>query len=271
MTALQYINSEIEGIIKGRFKEAKTRNNFRKIFSFIDYTTLGTGDNHKSVSALVKKANQFPEKHNDLNVAAICVFPNFIRTVKTNLKNKDVKIASVSAAFPFSQSFREVKLLETKMAIDAGADEIDIVMPIGMLFGEQYNEIEDEIKEIKGICGNKHLKVILETAILKKAEIIKRACDISIKAGADFIKTSTGKNGSTASLDAFYIMCLEAKNFFLATGIKTGIKAAGGISTANEALKYFLIVEHVLGEDWLNKDLFRIGASSLIADLEKHV
>ncbi len=245
-----------------------TRETYHKIFTLVDFTTLATTDNTETVTAFINRANQFQQKYG-LSVAAVCVFPNFISLSKQVLSDTSVKIAGVSAAFPTSQSFAEVKILETKIAIDAGADEIDVVMNIGKLQTNEYNVISEEIKTLKSICGKKHLKVILETSLLPDLQTVETAGTLALKAGADFIKTSTGKNGSTASLDAFIVMCHCVKNFYTQTGQKRGIKPAGGISTGSQALHYYLAVKFILGNDWLKPDLFRIGASSLINDLEK--
>ena len=237
-----------------------------KLFSLIDYTSLNITDNRGSIIELVQQVNHFQDLYQQ-NVAAVCVFPNFIPVVRKNLTDCEVKIASVSAGFPFSQSFDEVKLLETELAIQHGADEIDVVMPLGELWENDENKIIQDISDVKARCGHRKLKVILETSMLKNADLIRRASGLAIEGGADFIKTSTGKNGSIASLEAVIIMCDVISNHYKSTGRQIGIKPAGGISTYEEALKYYTLVKKRLGENWMNKDVFRIGASSLIKDV----
>jgi deoxyribose-phosphate aldolase len=218
---------------------------------------------------MVEKVNQFEGTLNLPNVAAICVYPVFVETVKQSLLAKEVKIASVAAGFPSSQTFAEIKIAETAMAVMAGADEIDIVLNLGYFFENGYEEIADEIAEIKDSCRGATLKVILETGALITAEKIQRAAILSMYSGADFIKTSTGKGYPGATPETFYTICKTIRQYHELTGNKVGVKVSGGIRTAEEAIKYYTITEHVLGKEWLNKDLFRIGASSLIADIEQ--
>lgn len=234
------------------------------LFNCIDLTTLKSEDSDESVMKFTQKVNQFDELHPDLkNVAAICVYPNFAEIVKDTLEVEDVKIACVSGGFPSSQTFIEVKVAETAMAIMEGADEIDIVISVGKFLSGNYEEMCDEIQELKETCKDHHLKVILETGALKTASNIKKASILSMYAGADFIKTSTGKQQPAATPEAAYIMCQAIKEYYKETGIKIGFKPAGGINTVNDALVYYTIVKEILGEEWLNNSLFRLGTSRL--------
>lgn len=234
------------------------------LFNCIDLTTLKSEDSDESVMKFTQKVNQFDELHPDLkNVAAICVYPNFAEIVKDTLEVEDVKIACVSGGFPSSQTFIEVKVAETAMAIMEGADEIDIVISVGKFLSGNYEEMCDEIQELKETCKEHHLKVILETGALKTASNIKKASILSMYAGADFIKTSTGKQQPAATPEAAYVMCQAIKEYYKETGIKIGFKPAGGINTVNDALVYYTIVKEVLGEEWLNNSLFRLGTSRL--------
>jgi deoxyribose-phosphate aldolase len=196
-------------------------------------------------------------------VAAICVFPNFVSVVKEKLTAKCVKIASVAGGFPTSQTFRSLKVSECKLAVEAGADEIDVVMPVGAFINRDYNVVADEIREIKAAIGNRQLKVIIESGMLADHELVFRASMILMDAGADFIKTSTGKLAVSATPEAAYVMCKAILDFYSETGIRVGFKAAGGISTVGDAITYYKIVNHCLGKEWLNKEFFRIGASRL--------
>lgn len=234
------------------------------LFNCIDLTTLKSEDSDESVMKFTQKVNQFDELHPDLkNVAAICVYPNFAEIVKDTLEVEDVKIACVSGGFPSSQTFIEIKVAETAMAIMEGADEIDIVISVGKFLSGNYEEMCDEIQELKETCKDHHLKVILETGALKTASNIKKASILSMYAGADFIKTSTGKQQPAATPEAAYVMCQAIKEYYKETGIKIGFKPAGGINTVNDALVYYTIVKEVLGEEWLNNSLFRLGTSRL--------
>jgi deoxyribose-phosphate aldolase len=210
------------------------------------------------------KVNSFSGRFSNIpNVAAICVYPNFVSFVKEKLTAKNVRIASVAGAFPSSQTFRSLKVSECKMAVEAGADEIDMVIPVGAFLGNDFEQVAGEIREIKEAIGNRQLKVIIESGLLGDYESIFKASMIAMDAGADFIKTSTGKTPVSATPEAAYIMCRAISDFYDETGIRVGFKAAGGISTTSDALMYFNIVRNLLGEAWLNNSLFRIGASRL--------
>ena len=234
------------------------------LFNCIDLTTLKCTDSEESVMKFTERVNAFDDEHPDLkNVAAICVYPNMAEIVHDTLEADRVKIACVSGGFPSSQTFTEVKIAETAMALHAGADEIDIVISVGKFLSGDYEGMCDEIQELKDVCGDKHLKVILETGALGTAENIKKASILAMYSGADFIKTSTGKEKPAATPEAAYVMCQAIKEYFLETGRKIGFKPAGGINTVEDAINYYTIVKELLGKEWLTNELFRIGTSRL--------
>jgi deoxyribose-phosphate aldolase len=234
------------------------------LFNCIDLTTLKCTDSDESVMKFTKKVNEFEDKYPDLkNVAAICVYPNFAEVVNDTLEADHVNIACVSGGFPSSQTFMEVKVAETAMALHTGADEIDIVIPVGKFLCGDYEGMCDEIEELKATCGEHHLKVILETGALETANNIKKASILSMYSGADFIKTSTGKEKVSATPEAAYVMCTAIKEYYQNTGRKVGFKPAGGINTVKDALVYYTIVKEVLGQEWLTNELFRLGTSRL--------
>ncbi len=242
------------------------------LLNSIDLTSLNTADNKSSILQLTGRVNSFSGRFSNIpNVAAICVYPNFVQVVKEKLKVKNVKIASVAGAFPSSQTFRILKISECKMAVEDGADEIDMVIPVGAFMGKDYETVAEEILEIKEAIGDKTLKVIIESGLLGDNELIFGASMIAMDAGADFIKTSTGKTPVSATPEAAFVMCQAILNFYSETGIKVGFKAAGGIVSTTDALMYYNIVKHCLGDEWLSNKLFRIGASRLannvLADL----
>ena len=240
----------------------------RFLFNCIDLTTLKCTDSEESVLAFTEKVNEFDERYPDLeNVAAICVYPNFAKIVSQSLEVEKVGIACVSGGFPSSQTFQEIKVAETALALHDGATEIDIVLSVGKFLSGDYESVCDEIQELKSICGEKHLKVILETGALKTSENIKKASILSIYSGADFIKTSTGKESPAATPEAAYVMCSTIKEYYAKTGTKIGFKPAGGINCVNDALVYYTIVKEVLGEEWLTNELFRLGTSRLANQL----
>ena len=239
-----------------------------KILNYIDLTSLNTSDNRSHIIHFTGKVNSFSGRYSNIpNVAAICVFPNFVSVVKEKLSVKNIKIAAVAGAFPSSQTFRSIKVTECKMAIEAGADEIDIVIPVGAFLGNDFAMVADEIREIKKAIGEKHLKVIVESGLLGSYEQIFKASMIAMDAGADFIKTSTGKTAVSATPEAAYVMCQAILDFYSETGIRVGFKAAGGIVNPQDAVNYYRIVSHCLGEEWLNNTLFRIGASKLVNNI----
>lgn len=258
------VAAEVKKIIDEKVEKNNTADVKKFLFNCIDLTTLKCTDSEESVLKFTEKVNEFDEKYPDLkSVAAICVYPNFAKIVSTSLEVEDVKIACVSGGFPSSQTFQEIKVAETAMAIHEGATEIDIVLSVGKFLSGDYEGVCDEIQELKSVCGEHHLKVILETGALKSAENIKKASILSIYSGADFIKTSTGKENPAATPEAAYVMCSTIKEYYEKTGIKIGFKPAGGINTVQDALTYYTIVKELLGEEWLTNKLFRLGTSRL--------
>lgn len=254
----------VKQIIDEKVEKNNTLEVKKLLFNCIDLTTLKCTDSEESVLKFTEKVNLFEDKYPDLqNVAAICVYPNFAKIVSESLEVESVGIACVSGGFPSSQTFQEIKVAETAMAIHDGASEIDIVLSVGKFLSGDYEGVCDEIEELKSVCGEKHLKVILETGALKTAENIKKASILSIYSGADFIKTSTGKESPAATPEAAYVMCNTIKEYYANTGNKIGFKPAGGINTVHDALVYYTIVKEVLGEEWLNNKLFRLGTSRL--------
>ena len=258
------VKAKTTQIIEKYLAENNTLEVKKFLFNCIDLTTLKTEDSEESVLKFTERVNDFEDKYPDLkNVAAICVYPCFAKIVSQSLEVEDVNIACVSAGFPSSQTFTEVKVAETALALADGATEIDIVIPVGKFLSGDYEGMCDEIEEIKTICGERHLKTILETGALKTAENIMKASILSMYSGADFIKTSTGKQEPAATPEAAYVMCRAIKAYYEQTGRKVGFKPAGGINCVNDALVYYTIVKEVLGEEWLNNHLFRLGTSRL--------
>ena len=259
--------SEI-GIEIGKLPESDDTAVYRGIFSLLDLTTLNMTDSIKSVSTLCRKVNEFPFHFPDLpGVAALCVYPRFVEVVRKLLSEPAVRIASVAGSFPASQSFRSLRAEECRMAIEAGADEIDVVMLVGEFLSGELNMVSDDISAMKEAAGEHHLKVILETGVLQKPEYIYEASILAMNAGADFIKTSTGKAALSATPEAAWVMCQAISDFHKKSGKMVGFKPAGGIGKAQEASVYHRIVEAVNGRAWLTSHSFRIGASRLANDL----
>ena len=262
------VKAAVEKILAEHLQENMNQDVYRLCFNCIDLTTLKTTDSPQSVSNFVERVNAFDEEYPELpNVAAICVYPNFAQVVRTVLDVSKVDIACVSGAFPTAQSFIETKIAETSLAVDGGADEIDIVFNVGNYLDGDWEEVCDEISEQKTACREARLKVIIESGALKTAENIKAASILSLYSGADFLKTSTGKEYPGASLEAAYVMAQCIKEYYEQTGNKVGFKAAGGVSTTEDAVKYYTIIKEVLGEEWLTNEYFRIGASRLANNL----
>lgn len=262
------VAAAVEKILAEHFEENNNTEVYKFLFNTIDLTTLKATDSPVSVADFVERVNAFDEEYPMLNnVAAICVYPNFAQVVRTVLDVSRVDIACVSGAFPSSQSFSEVKIAETALAVENGADEIDIVLNVGNFLDGDYEAVCDEISEQKAACREARLKVILETGALKTAANIKAASVLAMYSGADFLKTSTGKEYPGASLEAAYVMAKCIKEYHEATGIKIGFKAAGGVSTTADAVKYYTVIKEVLGEEWLTNEYFRIGASRLANNL----
>ena len=258
------VQVQVAALIEKKVPENNTEEVKKFLFNCIDLTTLNTTDSDESVMRFTEKVNRFDDEFPDLkNVAAICVYPNFAQVVKDTLEVEGINIACVSGGFPSSQTFTEVKIAETAMALADGADEIDIVIPVGAFLNGDYETMCEEIMELKETCKEHHLKVILETGALKTASNIKKASILSMYSGADFIKTSTGKQQPAATPEAAYVMCQAIKEYYEQTGNKVGFKPAGGINTVNDALIYYTIVKEVLGKEWLSNELFRLGTSRL--------
>ena len=234
------------------------------LFGSIELTTLKTTDSVESVMAFTERVNRFDNEYPDLpHVATICVYPCFAQIVSQTLEVDGVEIACVSGSFPSSQALIEIKTAETILAVKDGATEIDIVMPVGKFLSGDYEGVCDDINELKQACGNAAMKVILETGCLQTASNIKKASILSMYAGADYIKTSTGKEKIAATPEAAYVMCNAIKEYYEETGIQIGFKPAGGINTVMDALIYYTIVKEVLGNQWLTNKWFRLGTSRL--------
>ncbi len=258
------IAKEVENLLNKHLEENNTKEVKRFLFNSVELTTLKTTDSEDSVLQFVENVNRFDREHSDLgHVATVCVYPNFAKICYECLENDHVEIACVSGSFPSSQTFMEVKIAETALAIKDGATEIDIVMPVGKFLAEDYEGMCDEIAELKAICGDKSMKVILETGCLQTASNIKKASLLAMYAGADYIKTSTGKLEPAATPEAAYVMCQAIKEYYDQTGIQIGFKPAGGMKTIKDALTYYTIVKEVLGEKWLTNKWLRLGTSSL--------
>lgn len=263
----QEVSKELEKIVAEGFDANNNKETYKKIYNCIDLTSLNSTDTKESIWNFTQKVNDLEGLDPEIeNVAAICVFPNFVHTVKEAL-TADVNIAAVAAGFPSSQTFIEVKIAETSLALADGADEIDIVINLGQFLDKEYQEMCEEIIEIKEVCKDKSLKVILETGALINSENIHTASILSMYSGADFIKTSTGKGYPGATPEAFFVMCMAIKSYFKTTKKKVGIKVSGGVSTIKDAVVYYSILKHVLGDEWCNNKLFRIGTSRLSSTL----
>jgi len=262
------VKQAVEKILSEHLEENMTPDVYKFLFNTIDLTTLKSTDSPQSVAKFVERVNAFDDECPELkNVAAICVYPNFAQVVRTVLDVTAVDVACVSGCFPSSQSFTEVKVAETALAVEGGADEIDIVLNLGNFFDKDYEEVCDEIIEIKHACRDSILKVILETGALKTAENIRNASILSMYSGADFLKTSTGKEYPGASVEAAYVMAQCIKEYYEKTGTMVGFKCSGGVSTTKEAVQYYTIIKEVLGDKWLTNEYFRIGASRLANNL----
>ena len=269
--SIEELDKRIEDILAKSFEKNNTREVKKFLHSTIDLTTLSGADTEEKVAQLVASVNDFEGTEDVPSVAAICVYPNFVKTVRSVLTAEGVQVACVSGCFPASQSFIEVKIAETALAIADGADEIDIVLNLGAFLSGDYEEAATEIQEQRSTARAAHLKVILETGALKDPELIRKASILSLFSGADFLKTSTGKEYLGADLRAAYILCSVLKEYFDKYGEKRGVKFSGGIRSAEEAVKYYCIVEALLGKEWLDNKLFRIGASSLVSSLQKEI
>ncbi|ERJ71544.1 deoxyribose-phosphate aldolase [Porphyromonas sp. oral taxon 278 str. W7784] len=269
--SLEEIDRRISEILQEGYERNNTREVKKFLHSTIDLTTLAGADTEEKVAQLVGSVNDFEGTEDVPSVAAICVYPNFVKTVREVLTASGVQVACVSGAFPASQSFTEVKIAETALAIAAGADEIDIVLNLGAFLSGDYLEASTEIEEQKATARGAHLKVILETGALKEPELIRRASILALFSGADFLKTSTGKEYPGADLRAAYILCSVLREYKDKYGEQRGVKFSGGIRSAEEAVKYYTLVEAILGKVWLDNRFFRIGASSLVGSLQQEI
>ena len=261
----QQVADAVKIIIAEKVHENDTLDVKKFLFGSIELTTLKTTDSDESVMAFTERVNQFDEQYGNLpHVATICVYPCFAKTVHDTLEVDGVEIACVSGSFPSSQALIEIKVAETALAVKDGATEIDIVMPVGKFLSGDYETMCEDIQELKNTCGeNVAMKVILETGCLKTASNIKKASILSMYSGADYIKTSTGKEKISATPEAAYVMCQAIKEYYDETGIQIGFKPAGGINSVMDAMIYYTIVKEVLGEKWLTNKWFRLGTSRL--------
>ncbi|MDD6783772.1 MAG: deoxyribose-phosphate aldolase [Bacteroidaceae bacterium] len=265
----EIVQEETKKIIDNHFEENKTTDVMEFLLGTIEITSLKVTDNEDSILQLVEKINHFTNDNPALpHPAGICVYPRFVSIVSNSLEADDMEISTVCGGFPSAQTFPEIKTIETALAIKDGATEIDTVMPVGFFLAEDYDTVYNEIDEIKLSCGQETpLKVILEVGALQTAVNVKKAAILAIYSGADYIKTSTGKIEPGATPAAVYVMCETIKEYYNLTGTRIGIKIAGGVRTTDDAIKYYTIVKEVLGMEWLDKNLFRIGASGLANNL----
>jgi deoxyribose-phosphate aldolase len=262
------VQERIERLTKRSIKKASKVHALKLALSMIDLTTLEGADSEGKVRQMCYKAAHLADNLPDIpNVAAVCVYPTLVRIARQAVGQSGIKIAAVATGFPSGQYSLQTKLDDTKFAVDEGADEIDMVISRGHFLSGDYQYVFDEIVAIKAACGEAHLKVILETGELGTLDNVRRASDLAMHAGADFIKTSTGKVQPAATLPVTLVMLEAIRDFYYATGKKIGMKPAGGISTAKTAIQYLVVLRETLGQDWLTPDLFRIGASRLANDI----
>ena len=258
------IAAQVAQLIEEKVAENNTPEVKKFLMGSIELTTLKTTDSEESVMRFTERVNDFDNDYPALpHVATICVYPRFASVVSETLQVEGVEVACVSGSFPSSQALIEVKVAETALALKDGATEIDMVMSVGAFLSEDYETVCDEISELKAVCGERKLKVILETGLLPSASAIKKASLLAMYSGADYIKTSTGKEKPAATPEAAYVMCQAIKEYYEKTGIQIGFKPAGGLNTVHDALVYYTIVKEVLGERWLTNQWFRLGTSRL--------
>lgn len=265
----EVVQESAKRLVADHYDENNTTDVMKFLFSTIELTSLKVTDNEESILRLVEKTNSFCDENPSFpHPAGICVYPRFVNIVSTSLEVEDMQISTVCGGFPSSQTFPELKTVETALAVKDGATEIDTVLPVGYFLAEDYDTVFNEIDETKLACGKEvPLKVILETGALQTAQATKKAAILAIYSGADFIKTSTGKIEPGATLAAVYTMCQTIKEYHDLTGTQIGIKIAGGVRTTEDAVKYYTLVKEILGQEWLDNTLFRIGASSLANNL----
>ena len=260
----QEVSEAVKEIIATKVPQNDTLQVKKFLMGSVELTTLKTTDSDESVMAFTEKVNQFDEAYPTLpHVATICVYPRFAKIVSETLEIDGVEVACVSGSFPSSQALIEVKTVETALAVKDGATEIDMVLSVGAFLSGDYDTVCDEIQQMKEACGDKKMKVILETGCLKTASNIKTASLLAMYSGADYIKTSTGKEMPAATPEAAYVMCQAIKEYYEQTGVQIGFKPAGGLNSVMDALIYYTIVKEVLGEKWLTNQWFRMGTSRL--------
>ena len=258
------VAAKVAELIEKKVPENDTLEVKKFLMGSVELTTLKTTDSEESVLAFTEKVNKFEDAYPDLpHVATICVYPCYAKIVSQSLEVEGVEVACVSGSFPSSQALIEIKTVETALALKDGATEIDIVMSVGKFLSGDYETVIDEISELKAICGERKMKVILETGLLPSASDIKKASLLAMYAGADYIKTSTGKEKPAATPEAAYVMCQAIKEYYDKTGIQIGFKPAGGLNTVHDALVYYTIVKEVLGKKWLTNQWLRLGTSRL--------
>ena len=258
------VAAKVAAIIEKKVPENDTLAVKKFLMGSVELTTLKTTDSEESVLRFTERVNAFEDAYPDLpHVATICVYPCYAKIVSQSLEVEGVEVACVSGSFPSSQALIEIKTVETALALKDGATEIDIVMSVGKFLSGDYDTVIDEISELKAICGEHKMKVILETGLLPSASDIKKASLLAMYAGADYIKTSTGKEKPAATPEAAYVMCQAIKEYYDRTGIQIGFKPAGGLNTVHDALVYYTIVKEVLGEKWLTNQWLRLGTSRL--------
>lgn len=261
------VKQDIDRILAENYEPNNNVEVYKQCLNQIDLTSLNGTDTYTEIISMVEKVNGFKSVFPHLpNVGAICVYPALVPVVREHLK-ENIGIAAVSGGFPASQTFIEVKVAETAMAVLEGATEIDVVISLGKFLEGKYEEVHEELTEIKAACREAHLKVIIESGALQSASNIKKASILAMAAGADFIKTSTGKIPIAATTEATYVMCLAIKEWHEKTGVKVSYKPAGGIVTTEDAVKHYSIVKAILGNEWLNNKMFRFGASRLANNL----
>lgn len=258
------VAAKVAEIIEKKVPENDTLEVKKFLMGSVELTTLKTTDSEESVLAFTEKVNKFEDAYPELpHVATICVYPCYAKIVSQSLEVEGVEVACVSGSFPSSQALIEIKTVETALALKDGATEIDIVMSVGKFLSGDYDTVIDEISELKAICGERKMKVILESGLLPSASDIKKASLLAMYAGADYIKTSTGKEKPAATPEAAYVMCQAIKEYYDKTGMQIGFKPAGGLNTVHDALVYYTIVKEVLGEKWLTNQWLRLGTSRL--------
>jgi len=258
------VKAKVAEIVKTKVAENDTAEVRNFLLGSVELTTLKTTDSEESALALTERVNAFESAYPHLpHVAAICVYPCYADIVSKSLEIEGVEVVCVSGSFPSSQACIEVKTVETALAVRDGATEIDVVMSVGTFLNEDYETVCDEISELKAVCGERKMKVILETGLLGGCANVKKASILAMYAGADYIKTSTGKEKPAATPEAAYVMCQAIKEYYNETGIQIGFKPAGGINTVHDALAYYTIAKEVLGEKWLTNQYFRLGTSRL--------